>query len=121
MTSRTAITAAIILSLAAAGAPSASARPVGYTPTGHVSASNQPPASVYDRADREMIPLTAPSGGDVAQATPPRAVIRAQAPKSGFDWGDAGIGGGLALTLIGVGGAVAASQRRNRRTTALPS
>ena len=42
---------------------------------------------------------------------------------SGFDWGDAGIGaaGGVALALLGVGGALAISQhrpQRTRRTTA---
>jgi hypothetical protein len=53
----------------------------------------------------------------------PQAVVRVQTPKTGFDWGDAGIGaaGGLAITIIGVGGALAVSQRRSRRTTALPS
>jgi hypothetical protein len=38
----------------------------------------------------------------------------AAAPSSGFDWGDAGIGAGgmLALTLIGLGGAVTLTYRR---------
>ena len=117
MTRRTATTAAILLSLAAAGAPAASARPADFVPPSH-----QSPASVYDRPDREMIPLPAPYGGDVEPATAPPVVARAQAPQSGFDWGDAGIGAaGLALSAIGIGGAFAVSQRRSRRTTALPS
>jgi len=39
---------------------------------------------------------------------------------SGFDWGDAGIGaaGGLALAMLGVGGGLAISQRRERRSGA---
>jgi hypothetical protein len=49
--------------------------------------------------------------------TPP-PVVRITAPNSGFDWGDAGIGaaGGIALTMIGLGGALAVSQHRTRRT-----
>jgi hypothetical protein len=45
-------------------------------------------------------------------------IVRVSAPASGFDWGDAGIGaaGGFALSMIGVGGALATSQRRGRRT-----
>jgi hypothetical protein len=117
MTNRTVTTAAVILSLAAAGAPAASARPLDYVPT-----ANQAVAHVYDRPEREMVPLTATYGADVAQATLPQPVVRAQAPQSGFDWGDAGIGAaGLALSAIGVGGAFAVSQRRSRRSTALPS
>jgi hypothetical protein len=114
----TVTTAAIILSLAAAGAPTASAMPADdYAPT-----AKPAPTRVYDRPDREMVPPAATYGADVAQATIPQPVVRAQAPKSGFDWGDAGIGAaGLALSAIGVGGAFAATQRRSRRTTALPN
>jgi hypothetical protein len=57
-------------------------------------------------------------------ATPP-TVVRVIASDGGFDWGDAGIGagGGFALSMIAVGGALVASQRRSRRTrdTALTS
>ena len=72
------------------------------------------------------------SGAASTQATkpshsvsPPAVIVRVAAP-GGFDWGDAGIGaaGGLALAMVGVGGAVAVSQsraRRTRRTSALPS
>jgi hypothetical protein len=36
---------------------------------------------------------------------------------SGFDWGDAGIGaaGGLAISLLGIGGVMTVTQRRTRR------
>jgi hypothetical protein len=135
MTSRTATTAAIILSLAA-GAPAASARPTDTVPPSH-----QSPAPVYGSPDRTMIPTSAAAGGDfLAPAAPPMtptsaaaggdflapaappAVARVKAPHSGFDWGDAGIGAaGLALSVMGIGGAVAVSQRRSRRSTALPS
>ena len=118
MTNRTATTAAIILSLAAAGAPAASARPLEYAPTG-----KQVPASVYSRPDKAMIPVATPQSGDIATPAAPHAVVRGQTQKSGFDGGDAGIGaaGGLAITMVGVGGALVVSQRRSRRTTALPS
>ena len=47
------------------------------------------------------------------------------AGSSGFDWGDAAIGaaGGIALTMIALGGTLAASRRRTRgarHATALP-
>ena len=73
-----------------------------------------------------------PSGAASAQATkpshfvsPPAVIVRVAAP-GGFDWVDAGIGaaGGIALAMVGVGGTVAVSQsraRRTRRTNALPS
>ena len=62
MTNRTATTAAIILSLAAAGAPTASARPADFVP-----ASQQSPAAVYSRPDKSMPPVSPPatSGGAV--------------------------------------------------------
>jgi hypothetical protein len=44
-------------------------------------------------------------------------IVRVTARNGGFDWGDAGIGaaGGLALSLVGLGGALAMSQHRTRR------
>ena len=106
-------TAAVMLSLAAAGAPTAAATVSATNPATTV---NRPPASVYDRPDKSTIRVTTP-----ASAT--QAVVRIQTPPNGFDWGDAGIGaaGGLALTMIGVGGALAVSQRRRRRGTTLRS
>ena len=49
----------------------------------------------------------------IPSTRPSRAV-----PSSGFDWGDAGIGAGstLALTVIGIGGVLATSNRRGRHT-----
>lgn len=48
-------------------------------------------------------------------ATPP-TIVRVSARGGGFDWGDAGIGagGGVALSIVALGGALAASQRRSR-------
>lgn len=142
MTNRTATTAAVILSLAAAGAPAASARPADFVPAG-----KQAPTSVYSRPDKSEIPVSPPatSGADLSayregqlaaaldvaataanRASAPQTVVRIQPAQDGFDWGDAGIGaaGGLALAMLGLGGGLAVSQnraRRTRRTTALPS
>ena len=124
MTNRTATTAAIILSLAAASAPAASAKPADFVPAG-----KQAPASVYSRPDKSLIPVTPAPAAEIAKTIAPPAVVRAQTAASGFDWGDAGIGaaGGLALAVFGLGGGLAVSQnrarrtRRSSRTTALPS
>ena len=105
-THRITTTAAVLLSLAAAGAPTATARP-DFAP-----AANQPPPTVYSRPDKSLVPVTTP-------ASVPQAVVRISSPTGGFDWGDAGIGaaGGFALSMIGIGGALAISQNRARRTT----
>jgi hypothetical protein len=57
-----------------------------------------------------------PSGASFA--IPQTPVVRITTPASGFDWGDAGIGaaGGLALAMLGVGGALVITQQRPRRT-----
>ena len=137
-THRITTTAAVILSLAAAGAPTATA---AVTATNPAATANQPPANVYSRPDKSMVSATTPATtanqppasvyvrpdkSMIPLATPgsvPQAVVRIQAPPSGFDWGDAGIGaaGGLALAAIGVGGALVVSQRRGRRGATVPS
>jgi hypothetical protein len=50
--------------------------------------------------------------------TPAQTSAAAPSTGSSFDWGDAGIGaaGGLALAMLGVGGGLALSQCRSRRT-----
>ena len=125
MTNRTATTAAIILSLAAAGAPAATARP-DFAP-----AAQQAPPTVYSRPDKSLIPASSPATNTGAsaianKATAPQAIVRVQVPQSGFDWGDAGIGaaGGLALAMLGLGGGLVISHqrpRRTRHTTTLPN
>jgi hypothetical protein len=44
-------------------------------------------------------------------------IVHLTAPSGGFDWGDAGIGvaGGVALSILGLGSALAVSGRRTRR------
>lgn len=140
-THRFSTTAVLILSLAAAGAPAASAQPIGgytgiaangqsstavrpnpdeQTVTG--ATANPTPATVYSRQDKSIVPATSPStpAGSPAKVSAPAPVVHVQAPANGFDWGDAGIGaaGGLALSMIGLGGALAVSQRRTRHTRA---
>ncbi|MGZ6638224.1 MAG: hypothetical protein ACXVII_35830 [Solirubrobacteraceae bacterium] len=121
-THRITTAAAIMLSLAAAGAPTASARPADSTP-----AAKHTPTTVYSRPDKSLIPVAArsPSGGTVVNQSAPPTVVRIQTPQSGFDWADAGIGaaGGLALAMLGLGGALLISQRprRTRNSTVQPS
>jgi hypothetical protein len=55
-----------------------------------------------------------PIGPDSTPFTAPTTpIVRVTVPASGFDWADAGIGaaGGLAITMLGVGGALVVSQR----------
>jgi hypothetical protein len=120
-THRITTTAAIIVSLASAGAPTATAspHPGGTTP-------NTTAAAVYSRQDKSLIPAdsASTSAGDSANVNAVPAVVRLETPPSGFDWGDAGIGaaGGVALAMLGLGGALVVSQRRpsrNSRTTPL--
>jgi hypothetical protein len=134
-------TAVLILSLAAAGAPAASAQPIGVNtanPTNGQSSTaarpnpdeqivtgataNRTSARIYSRQDKSIVSATSPSttAGSIAKASAAPSAVRVQAPATGFDWGDAGIGAasGLALSLIGLGGALVVSQHRNRNTTA---
>jgi hypothetical protein len=118
-THRITTTAAVLLSLAAAGAPTAMARP-DFAP-----AAKQPPPTAYSRPDKSLIPLTTPSGdGTSRPVSAPQAVVQVQTPPRGFDWGDAGIGaaGGVAIAMLGLGGTLLISQgpRRTRKSTAQP-
>ena len=82
--------AALTLAVGAICAPAASARPVPPDP---------------------------PQGTQTSTNVTP--VVRVIAANGGFDWGDAGIGaaGGFALSMLGLGGALAVSQRRGPRPT----
>ena len=75
-------------------------------------------------ATARFMPPDPPQGAQTLTNVTP--VVRVVAPNGGFDWGDAGIGaaGGFALSMLGVGGAIVVTQRRDRRprrTSALPS
>jgi hypothetical protein len=90
-------------------------------------AASAAPASAWQsniNANGSQVPANEPALG---QATPPSSsvskpptIVRVTVGNSGFDWGDAGIGaaGGLALSMVGLGGALAVSQHRSRRTAA---
>jgi len=80
------------------------------------------PALAYETEltpNGSFVPAGSPSvtGQATVPAAPP-TIVRVSASNGGFDWGDAGIGagGGFALAMIGLGGALVASQRRERRT-----
>jgi hypothetical protein len=118
ITHRISTAAVLILSLATAGAPAASAASYSRQDKSMVSAANQTPAAIYSRQDKSSVPATSPSttASSTAKLSAAPPVVRIQAPGSGFDWGDAGIGAaaGVALSMIGLGGALAVSQRRTR-------
>ena len=122
-THRITTSAALFLAVAAAGAPGASARPAVYSPQEKALVSAQSAATqttgVYNRQDKSLVANDSqptPSA-TIAKVSSTQPVVRVLTPSNGFDWGDAGIGaaGGLALSIIGLGGALAVSQRRTRR------
>lgn len=104
MTTRHRIATAILVSLGfAISATSAQAWQSNLTPNG------------------SQVPAGSPSVTRQASiTTTPPTVVRVISSDGGFDWGDAGIGAGagFALSMIGVGGALVASQRRSRRALA---
>ncbi|MFZ1993568.1 MAG: hypothetical protein WAU75_05615 [Solirubrobacteraceae bacterium] len=99
-THRITMTALLILSLAAAGAPVASARAVRVEPASVAT----PTPTAYSRQDKSLISAT------TLTSTPTTT------GNSGFDWLDAAIGaaGGIALSMLGLGGAHGVSQYRTR-------
>ena len=66
-------------------------------------------------AGARPIDLRTPAGAP--SPTPAPTIVHLTAPSGGFDWGDAGIGaaGGVALSILGLGSALAASGRRAGR------
>lgn len=96
------ITSMVVAVALGAGAGTASARPFNLDANG--SYVQVPPAS------------TQPIGSSLQASTPP-TILHVTAGTSGFDWGDTGIGaaGGLAISILGLGGGLAVSQRRARR------
>jgi hypothetical protein len=111
--------------IAALLAPAASARPIDQ-----VSPQTQPAHSSMPTSSAGFNPSTLPHGAqyssfDVGKpSTPPSDVYVARvASNPGFDWGDAGIGAGagFALTMIGLGGVLALSNRRQRAEQPAPT
>ncbi len=76
-------------------------------------------AAAFPAAAHARFELDPPGGGAVAppvQAPAPQPAASAQSDGSnGFQWGDAGIGAGGTVVLLGAG-AVAASAARRRRS-----
>jgi hypothetical protein len=108
---------AIALTAGAIAAPVASAYPPRTAPSQGAAAvgqAHQPTVASYTRQDKQLAP-SSPSQPAVNAAP---ASAPAGSPSGGFDWADAGIGaaGGLAISIVGIGGALALSQRRVRRT-----
>jgi hypothetical protein len=115
-THRITTTAAIMLSLAAASAPAASARPTDLVPMG-----KQMHSAVYSRPDKLMIAVGSPSSAaTLAKASAPQAAVRIQTRQNRFEWGDAGIGAAsvLALAMLALGFGLVISQRRGRHGAA---
>ena len=111
---------ALALVIAALLAPAASARQQGST-------SSTLPHGVQYSSMQVDKPSTLPHGVDYSAydvgkpPTPPSDVqVVPVASGPGFDWGDAGIGAGaaFALTMIGLGGLLLVSNRREARPEA---
>ena len=87
---------------------------------GLAASANSALATTFDiNANGSYVPAGSPGMRTQATAPPPSqpTIVRVSAP-AGFEWGDAGIGaaGGIALSMIGLGGALAVSQHRTDRT-----
>jgi hypothetical protein len=82
-THRIAAAAAVLLSLAAAGEPAATARAADDPAT----PVHRAPAAVYSRPDKAMVPVTVPNAesSTISGVPAQQAVVRVQAPQSGFD------------------------------------
>ncbi|MDQ6835209.1 MAG: hypothetical protein M3016_03390 [Actinomycetota bacterium] len=108
---RISIGALLAVALGTSAAP-AWALPDANSGGSHVAL--QPVAST--RAALEAAKASAP-------VSPPPTVVRVTAHSSGFDWADAGIGaaGGVALSIVCLGGALAVSQHRTGDTHHTPA
>ena len=129
---------AIALALGAVAAPAASAGPIAdnaaaqprptqvvasvrgshpFGPNRPVPVAAQPIRSLaFSRQDKQLVPRSAP----LAPVSTSAPVVRVSNPSGGFDWADAaiGAGGGVALSILGIGGALTL-QRRSRKPAAV--
>ena len=129
MTKRTATTAAIILTLSAAGAPAASAAPKDFVPgAAGVSSQYALPSHFHtDASSGGYVSRPAPTPPSVGYTLPSNFHTDASSggyaspqllepsvhlASSGFQWGDAGIGAAGAISLLCLGGLGAFVARR---------
>jgi hypothetical protein len=114
---------AIMLALTAGLAPIALADPAPLAPAEAAIAASHSSAPVRPNPDQQTVTRasTAPcsevcSGGGYGGA--PATVVRVVAPDGSFNWGDAGIGAGASLMLLGIGLASmrAVTKSRERHT-----
>ena len=109
---------AIAASPASAMFPAASPGPCSETCSGdgHGPGVSRPAATPTSTGPRSDVSST--NGYDLTRVPP--TVVRITSGDNGFDWGDAGIGaaGGLGLSMVGLGAALAVSQHRTQRTRA---
>jgi hypothetical protein len=105
---------------AASSTAQSTARPV-VRPNPDQQALSRPPTHIGHHIARP--PTVEPNPDEqaaIAGVSNPRVtIVRVTTAKSGFDWGDAGIGaaGSFALAMIGLGGVLAISRTRARRST----
>lgn len=110
----TQFTAAALVAGAVA-APTASAMSIAGSPT-RAPSRPAPAVATYSPQDKQLTGNVAPG---VAAGLAASTLPRASNPTGDFDWGDAaiGAGSGVALSMLGIGGALAL-QRRSRKPAA---
>jgi hypothetical protein len=101
----------------AAGFVLALGAPAAATAAGNATQSSSTPARTVQTTTYEQV-LTPDYGRPETIARTRDLIVRVNGTKSGFGWGDAGIGAvaALGLSLVALASWLAASQRRARRT-----
>jgi hypothetical protein len=123
-------TAAVMLSLGATAAAAGADNTTRSRPTVRPNPDEQilttaakpthpaAPATSPVQPNPDEQALAANNSSHEPVAGTPTVIVRVSSAKSGFDWGDAGIGAAAALgaSLIALASGLAVSQRRARRT-----
>lgn len=126
MNHRITTTLALALALAATAAPAASAdpAPLAQAEAAALTHPTRTPASAASCGDvcssyglanvSTHTPASTAPRSNVVSGSGYGSISKPVALSSGFDWGDAGIGAGgaFALTMIGLGGVLTATNRR---------
>jgi hypothetical protein len=89
----------------------------GYGPGTSTSPAYSLPVILNDLGNPAPCSEVCSGGGYGSVSQPSPTPVHVAAHSAGFDWGDAGIGAGgmLALTVIGLGGALTLTRRRNHQ------